>query len=127
MRDPVADVADMLRILVARGFRFIHPRGADGDLLAIQGVRAHDNVIDVVVIRAEDEAKAARMPGDELDVLRPGTTLWQTTGQARSVLVALLALRDRTERKPVLTGPRVGCWVPTEPGHATWLRATTNA
>lgn len=111
----------MLRALVARGFRFIYPRGATGDLLAIQGVRVHDNVIDVVVIRDEHKAKAARMPGDEPDILSPATTLWQTTGQARSVLVALLALRDRAGNAlaPAETGD--GCWVETEPGHATWL------
>lgn len=111
----------MLRALVQRGFRFTHLRDAEGELLAIQGVRAHDGVIDVLVLRGEHEAKAARMPGGEPDILRPDTTLWQTAGQARSVLVALLALRDKAT-----AAARVhdGCWVPTEPGRVRWLRAT---
>jgi hypothetical protein len=124
MFDPVEGITEMLGELVSKGFRFTHPRDACGSLLAIQGVRAHDNVIDVVVMRAEDEAKAVRMPADEPDILRPATTLWQTAGQAYPVLLSLLMLADRTVPQP--GDGAEGCWMPTRPGHAIWVRATTN-
>lgn len=124
MLDAVDDITEMLRSLVSRGFLFTHPRDCEGNLLAIQGVRMHDDLIDVVVLRSEQEAKAVRMPGDEQNILWPRTTLWQTGGQAHSVLVALLALDDKAPEHP--RAAEGGCWVPTEPGHATWLRASAS-
>jgi hypothetical protein len=84
---------EQLRRLVARGFRFIDPRDDDGEVLAVVGVRAHDNVIDVVRLHGEDDAVASRMPGDE-DVLAPTTVFWRHTGSAGEVLDELLALPD---------------------------------
>ena len=124
MFDPVEGITEMLGELVSKGFRFTHPRDECGSLLAIQGVRAHDNVIDVVVMRAEDEARAVRMPGGEPDILHPTTMLWQTAGQAYPVLLSLLMLDDRAVAET--QDGAEGCWVPTRPGHAIWLRATTN-
>ncbi|HEY3754429.1 MAG TPA: hypothetical protein VGL80_34975 [Pseudonocardiaceae bacterium] len=120
--DPIDDTTALLVALVRRGFRFTHPRDASGDLLAIQGVRVHHNVIDVVVLRAEHEAKAVRMPGDELDILRPTTTLWHAAGRAHTVLSQLLALPDESPAQSATTD---GCWVPTQVGHAVWLRASS--
>lgn len=121
--DPFEDTTELLLALVARGFRFTHPRDASGDLLAIQGVRVHHNVIDVVVIRAEHEAKAVRMPGDEIDILAPSMTLWRTVGRAHAVLTRLLDLADESdEDEPAADG----CWVPTQPGRAMWLRASAS-
>ena len=108
MFDPVVGTARLLTELVDRGFRFTHPRGASGDLIAIQGVRVHDDVTDVLVIRAEHEAKAVRMPGDEEDILSPSTILWQTSGHAYGVVLSLLMLEDRTE-------PGRALWRPPEP------------
>jgi hypothetical protein len=94
LADPVTGIEDQLRELVARGFHFVHPTGRTGEVLAIVGVRAHHDVVDVVCIRGEGEAKAARMPSDEADILAPTCTFWQRMGGARVVLTALLALPD---------------------------------
>jgi hypothetical protein len=121
-REPLEDATALLLALIRRGFRFTHPHDASGDLLAIQGVRVHHDVIDVVVLRSEDEARAVRMPGDEHDILRPGTVLWEKAGPARAVLAELLELPDSGAAMKVTTE---GCWVPMDAGHAVWLRATT--
>jgi hypothetical protein len=84
---------DQLRALVARGFQFFDPRDDDGEVVAVVGVRAHDNVIDVVRLHGEDEAIASRLPLDA-DILAPRTVFWQRTGPARDVLSTLLALPD---------------------------------
>lgn len=84
---------DQLRRLVARGFRFIDPRDDDGEVVAVVGVRAHDNVIDVVRLHGEDDAVASRMPGDA-NVLAPTTVFWRHAGPAGEVLDQLLALPD---------------------------------
>lgn len=82
-----------LRVLVARGFRFIDPRDENGDIVAVVGVRAHHEVIDVVRLNAEDDAVAARLPADQ-DVLAPRRVLWQEAGPAHRVLGAMIALPD---------------------------------
>lgn len=92
--DPVDCVDGQLRDLLAHGYEFFHPTGQDGGIVAVVGVRAHHNVIDVVCLRGEGDAKAARMPADEDDFLAPTRTLWQRTGAAVMVLAALLALPD---------------------------------
>jgi hypothetical protein len=125
MPDPLEDTTALLVALVGRGFRFAHHRDAAGDLVAIQGVRVHDNVVDVVVLRGEDEAKAVRMPGDEPDILAPATTLWRTTGPAPTVLATLLNLPDELAPASAASSAREGCWVAARPGRAIWLRAST--
>ena len=115
----------MLVALVGRGFRFAHHRDAAGDLLAIQGVRAHHNVIDVVVLRSENEAKAVRMPADEQDILAPATTLWRTTGRAQAVLARVLDLADEPAPADATHSVTEGCRVPARPGQAVWPRAFT--
>jgi hypothetical protein len=79
--------------LRSRGFQFIDPRDAGGEVLAVVGVRAHDNVIDVVQLHSEDHAIASRMPCDE-DILAPSKVFWQHEGPARDVLGSLLTLPD---------------------------------
>jgi hypothetical protein len=120
--DPLDDTTILLNALIERNFRFSYLRDADGDLVAVHGVRVHDNVIDLVVLRAEDDARAVRMPGDEPHVLQPGTILWETTGHAGSVLGKVLALPDRSASQQ-LAG--TGCWIPVRPGRAVWLRASS--
>jgi hypothetical protein len=88
------DLDGQLRALLARGYRFIHPTGRAGQLVAVVGVRAHHEVIDVVCLRGEGEAKAVRMSADEADILAPRHPLWQRTGRAAVVLAELLALAD---------------------------------
>jgi hypothetical protein len=122
--DPVTTVADQLRNLVARGFKFIHPRTGEGQLVAVVGVRAHHQVVDVVEVRTETDVVATRMPADEENVLAPTDVLWQTTGQASTVLAELLTLPD-DPRHDVPTRPANGCWVPIHPGRSRWLTATT--
>ncbi|MFD7654370.1 hypothetical protein ACFV4N_10380 [Actinosynnema sp. NPDC059797] len=83
-----------LRELIARGFQFLHPRDARGELAAVVGVRAHDAVIDVVRLHTPDDAVAMRMPADEVNVLAPSRFSWRRHGPATSVLEELLDLPD---------------------------------
>lgn len=119
-REPLDSTTTHLLALIRRGFRFTHPHGTSGELLAIQGVRVHQDVIDVVVLRGENDARAVRMPGDEEDILAPRQVLWEKSGRAQVVLAALLELPDEGSG-----GCVEGCWVPTHPGHAVWLPAAT--
>jgi hypothetical protein len=126
--DEVGMATRQLRELVDRGFRFLHPTDSNGTVIAVMGVRAHHNVIDVVVLRTEMDAKAARMPGDEKDILAPTKTLWQATGRACVVLRKLSALADDEipdRSTPVVDaqtpGPAIGCWVPVRPGNTKWF------
>lgn len=80
--------------LVAKGFRFMHPRNPDGQVVAVIGVRAHHNVIDVVWLRGEDDVVATRMPGDETNFLTPTRITWRSAGPAGDVLSELLGLPD---------------------------------
>jgi hypothetical protein len=83
-----------LRELIARGFQFLYPTDARGELAAIIGVRAHGEVIDVIRLNTEDDAVATRMPSDEEHVLAPTRYSWRTRGPACSVLEELLELPD---------------------------------
>ncbi|GAA1348562.1 hypothetical protein [Saccharothrix algeriensis] len=83
-----------LRQLIERGFQFLHPRDARGELAAVVGVRAHDAVIDVVRLHTEDDVVAVRMPADEMNVLAPSRFSWRRHGSATSVLDELLELPD---------------------------------
>lgn len=64
-----------LRALIARGFRFLHPRDAQGDPVAVVGVR---------------------VPSTEENVLAPTRTWWRSAGPVCEVLDDLLGLPDRT-------------------------------
>jgi hypothetical protein len=116
-----------LRELIARGFQFVHPCDANGEVVAVVGVRAHHNVVDVVQLYAEDNVVATRMPGDEQDILSPAKVLWRSEGAACRVLDDLLGLPDDRTPGSLTTAtdtPASGCWVPVEPGRAKWLAAT---
>lgn len=115
------DLSGQLRALMARGFRFAHPLRANGDVAAVVGVRAHHTVVDIVQLLGEHDADAARVPGDEPDILFPRRLLWRATGRAREVLDKLLDLDDECPTAAV--APQRGWWIPTSPGHATWLRS----
>jgi hypothetical protein len=84
---------DQLIALRTRGFQFIDPRDAGGEVVALVGVRAHDNVLDVVRLHGEDHAIASRMPCDE-DIMAPTKVFWQHEGPAYDVLGSLLNLPD---------------------------------
>src|SRR6266540_2614362 len=84
---------DRILELRARGFTFIDPRDEGGEVVAVVGVRAHDNVIDVVRLHSEDEAIAFRMPNDD-DILAPTRVFWRHEGSVCEVLGELLALPD---------------------------------
>ena len=89
--------------LRARGFYFIDPRDEGGEVVAVVGVRAHDNVIDVVRLHSEEEAIASRVPNDE-DILKPSRVFWRQVGPAHEVLGEMLALPDdRTPGSLALT------------------------
>jgi hypothetical protein len=88
-----ASVDAQLRALVGRGFRFVDPRDEHGDVVAVVGVRAHDNVVDVIEIHGEDDAIATRMPPDQ-DLLAPRRVYWREQGPAPVVLAKMLFLAD---------------------------------
>jgi hypothetical protein len=124
--EPGDGVDGRLRELMARGYRFVHPRDDQGELLAVVGVRSHHRVIDIVQLRDEDDATAMRIPGDEPNIMAPATLLWQTSGPACRVLDDVLALEDT---EPAVRGGEAGaaakgCWVPGPPGRSRWLAAT---
>lgn len=85
-------LADGMAALEARDFQFAYPRDAEGKLIAVVGIRVHDNAIDVVRIHSEQQAVAARVPSDEPDVLFPGRVLWRVTGPASEVIELTLHL-----------------------------------
>lgn len=115
-----------LRRLVARGFRFVHPHDASGNLVAVVGVRAHHGVIDVVELWSEAEVAARRVPGDESDVLFPERELWSRSGPSDEVLDELLDLPDaRLDDMAGVAASQKGCWVPVRAGTTAWLAATT--
>lgn len=122
----ITDIESGLRKLISRGYQFVHPCDANGEVMAVVGVRVHDNVVDVVRLNAEDDVVATRMPGTEEDILAPEKWLWQSAGDAATVLTALLALPD--ERTPgSLYLPETsskGCWVPGRGGTSKWLAAS---
>jgi hypothetical protein len=126
--DSFGDTESQLRALVARGFRFLHPKASGGSVLAVVGVRAHDNVVDVMWLHGETDARAVRMPADERDVMSPTQTLWENSGHAAEVLAQLLSLPD--DHVPGLTGmvrtaqTAAGCWVAVSPNTSRWLAAT---
>ncbi|GAB3702273.1 hypothetical protein GCM10027598_00320 [Amycolatopsis oliviviridis] len=121
----ITDIESGLQELIHRGYQFVHPCDANGEVLAVVGVRVHDNVVDVVRLNAEDDVVATRMPGTEEDILEPEVWLWRTSGDAVSVLTELLDLPD--ERTPgSLYLPETaskGCWVPGRGGTSKWLAA----
>lgn len=92
--DTTRSVETGLRTLLERGFQFINPCDSQGEITAVVGVRAHDNVTDVVWLRGEDDAVATRMPCDEEDFLTPAKVFWRSAGPAGSVLDELLELPD---------------------------------
>jgi hypothetical protein len=124
-------IAEGLRALVAKGFKFAHPRDASGSVVAVTGVRPHRDVVDVVQIYGEHDADAVRMPADEVDILFPRRVLWRVSGRADEVINSMLALPDPIIERPAeqkteqvgAVAPRGGCWVPTVPGRSTWLAA----
>ncbi len=114
------EITDGLQALIARDFQFAHPRDRNGALIAVVGIRVHHGVIDIVQLYSEQDADAARVPGDESDVLFPRTVLWRTTGSAHEVIDQVLTLEEPTPAP----NPAKGCWVPTHAGRSTWLAAS---
>jgi hypothetical protein len=116
----VLDIESGLQELIVRGYQFVHPADERGEVLAVVGVRVHDDVVDVVRLNAEDDVVAMRMPGTEENILEPENWLWRSEGEAAKVLAEVLALPDRQD----LTGSRAkGCWVPGRGGTSKWLAA----
>lgn len=112
------EITDGLQALVARDFQFTHPRDANGSLVAVVGIRVHRGVFDILQLFGENDADAARIPGDEPDVLFPSKVLWRTHGKASDVLNELLLLPDP---RPETGSDTSGCWMPTQAGRSTWL------
>jgi hypothetical protein len=100
------DTDDILRILMERGFRFIHPKDVEGNIITVVGLRAHGSVLDVIRLDAETDVTAMRIPGEEQDILSPETVLWRKDGHLREVT---------TSR---------GSWGPGDHGRRKWLAAT---
>lgn len=111
-----------LHDLIGAGYRFVHPRDAAGDVVAVVGIRAHGTVVDVVRIDGADDVTATRMPGDEQDVLAPDNALWQETGSVDEVVNSLLTLAD--DDQGASSEPVKGCWVPAGEGRSAFLLAS---
>lgn len=92
--DATARATVRLNALILRGFQFLYPTDHQGELAAVVGVRAHDNVIDIVRLHDENDAVATRMPADEANILVPTRYSWQRTGPACRVIEELLELPD---------------------------------
>lgn len=116
------EITDGLQALIARDFQFAHPRDTQGALIAVVGIRVHHGVIDIVQLYGEDDADAARVPGEEPDVLFPRTVLWRTTGTSREVISAMLELEEPDVEE--FSTQTKGCWVPTHAGRSSWLAAS---
>jgi hypothetical protein len=116
----MADITDALRRLMTAGFRFVHPRDGNGDVVAVTGIRTHHDVVDVLQLFGERDATAARMPASEPDVLSPRSVHWRRSGVAADVIDELLALPEPAAR----TGGSGGCWVATRPGRSVWFPAS---
>lgn len=123
---PEIDPEAPLHQLIGAGYRFVHPRDAAGDVVAVVGVRAHGNVVDVVRIDDVDDVTATRVPGDEQDVLDPADALWQETGRVDEVVSSLLTLADDYRGTDLDTPaePVKGCWVPAGEGRSAFLLAS---
>jgi hypothetical protein len=91
---PVFDIETGLQELVARGYQFVHPADESGEVLAVVGVRVHDDVVDVVRLNAEDDVMATRMPGTEENIFEPERWLWRRRGEGAQVLTEILSLPD---------------------------------
>jgi hypothetical protein len=122
--DEMNEITDRLEALITRGFQFTHPHDSSGALVAIVGIRVHNGVIDIVQLYSEDDADAARVPGDEPDVLFPRTVLWRGSGSALTTLDGMLALEDPAPDTEEVACQPSGSWMPTRPGRATWLAAS---
>lgn len=120
---PELSIEDLLSKLINRGYRFVHPRNADGEVVAVVGVRALDTVTDVVRINAEDDVIATRTPSQEENVLEPHTVLWRCHGDLGTVVAAVLALDDNAETQHHAVSTS-GCWVAGGRGRTKWLAAT---
>jgi hypothetical protein len=126
--DPAGAVQDVergLQELIARGYRFVHPTDDCGEVQAVVGVRAHNNVVDVVRLNAEDDVEALRLPGSEKNIFAPVSCLWRARGSAPQVLGEVLALPDApAAARAVKPGTTQGCWVPGRGGRSKWLAAS---
>ncbi|HEX5121046.1 MAG TPA: hypothetical protein VFW65_38160 [Pseudonocardiaceae bacterium] len=118
------DVADQLHALIVQGFRFAYPRRANGEIAAVVGVRAHHNVVDIVQLFGEHDADAARIPGDEPDILSPRHVIWRATGPANNVLQQVLDHQDIDCTDITPGSAHNGCWLSAGPSHAVWLPST---
>lgn len=118
-----SEVEATLGRLIARGYRFVHPRDAEGELVTVVGVRMHESVVDVVRLDAEDDVTATRMPYDEPNVLEPKQVLWRRTGDMDDVVDELLELPDDEYAEPTVRAG-IGCWVSNGSGRAKLLQAT---
>ncbi|CAM3959035.1 hypothetical protein KIPE111705_33485 [Kibdelosporangium persicum] len=115
---------ERLRELIARGFKFVHPRDESGHITAIVGVRPHHNVIDVVQLRTEDDAVALRLAGDTADVLAPQRHSWRSAGPAPRVLDDMLNLPDVTAEMIEMPSAN-GHWIHTGRNRAKWVPANS--
>ncbi|WP_132878652.1 hypothetical protein [Tamaricihabitans halophyticus] len=124
---PNMDITGKLTALIDAGFQFVHPRNAEGEVVAIVGMRVHQGVVDLVRLHGADDAIATRAPVDEEDVLAPKAVLWERSGESEAVIDALLELADPEPEPPARGGGTRyarGCWVADGRGRTQWLTAT---
>lgn len=121
---PDRSTENALKRLIEHGYRFVHPRDPQGEILAVIGIRAHSAVVDVVRLNDEDDVTATRIPGDEDTVLDPETVLWSSSGSIFDVVDDLLNLSDHDYADVSAPTSAAGCWVSGSRGQTAWLAAT---
>jgi hypothetical protein len=93
-----------LLALRALDFRFATNHDSAGMIVALVGIRAHHEVIDIIRLYGATDADAIRVPIDEPDVLFPRKTIWRTAGSADDVIDTVLDLANQ-ERNAGQPGP----------------------
>lgn len=95
------------------GFRFLHVRDANGEVIGIHAERRRSGAVDTFDVTDVDEAHATRYRVDDFG-RTGGDPIWQTSGTVPEVINDLLALPPHgTAGAPSLARrARSGMWLP---------------
>lgn len=108
---------EAIRASVRAGFRFRH-LPSHSRMLALHGFRARAGVMDMYLARDVDDAFAARVRLEDLELPRTPRPLWHGSGAVAEVVHALLEIPEHGSRgapvRPV-DPPSDLLWVPGRP------------
>lgn len=103
-----------IRASVRAGFRFRH-LPSHSQMLALHGFRARSGVMDMYLARDVDDAFAARVRLQDLELPRTPPPLWHDSGSVADVVLALLEIPEHGRPgAPVqpLHAPSEWLWIP---------------